>query len=241
MTLKQEPSLEQLLAAFDGELLDRRSLSSYEQWALDFFPDPDHILDPNIDMTLQVDISEALAVYRMHPEIARHGSFTARLTWALARAVRDIDCFCWRRLDGRWYRFNNLPLFIPIATGQRERFGEMLIENALHMDWPAFAKRYRERVNTVRKAGASTFQALPEEIWRVAVFIGNLPGLRFTSLRPHQSIARTGRPIFYFGQRYLETDRTTIPFAAYFDHANVDPVVLEQLLATFQRHATQAL
>ncbi len=235
MANTDEHTIEQIQTRFRGSKLDLTSLSRYEQWALTFFPDSTHITDSCVDMTVQVDITDALQRYRTS-SLATEGSFTARLTWALTLAACDVECFCWRRLGDSWYRFENLPLFFPVATGRKERFGEVLLENVSGMEWAEFASIYQKAISRVMETSDDTFNALPEAIWRIAIFVGNLPTLRFTSLRPHQSVARTGRPIFYFGQRYREGERVIIPLAAYFDHANADPVMLTKLIDRFHEY-----
>lgn len=222
-----------IVEKFGGTRLDESVLTHYERWAFGLFHDKRYVSDPNLEMTLQLDITAAEESYAATYSRAPGASLTAYLTWTLLRAIARHPCFSYRDLGGQWYRLDRLPLFFPVATGTKERFQEVLIEDALHLDWRAFSARYRERIDRVLKNDCP-YDPIPHDEWMVAHFIGNLPELQFTSLRLHMPAQQVGRPAFYFGKRYRSEGRLFTPLYILFDHGNLDPVVVNLLLKDFE-------
>jgi chloramphenicol O-acetyltransferase len=224
-------SLDELLERYQGRLLDVETVSEYEQWALQIFHDRSVVADPSISLTLQLDITEAEAVYRRTYAQTPHASLTAYLTWQLLVALRRQPSLNWRRLEGRWYEFDNLPLFFPVAVGGNCRFQDVLLEDVAQADWPSFCRSYGQALSWTRSE--SRRWGLTVWSWSVATFIGNLPYLRFQSLTVPVSALWSGRPSFYFGKRVTCSGDTTIPLAVTIDHSNGDPYVLDGLFRDY--------
>jgi chloramphenicol O-acetyltransferase len=227
-------NIDVILNRFAGAPLDEQTLSAYETWALRHFPNRAEVANPYLEMTLQLDLAAAESAFRSAYAGAPGASMTAYLYWQLLGALQLHPCFTWRRLEGRWYAFHNLPLYFPVAVGGRERFNDVLLENSFGLDWPVFCARYHEAVSQALQLRIP-FDPVGSAVWNIAVFIGNLPTLQFTSFSIHTQTVSTGRPVFYFGRRYQAGSSLYIPLYVQFDHANTDPFVLNLFLEDYQR------
>ena len=226
--------LSRLIDRYDGVLLDQEALSSYEKFALTLFHNKDVIADPNLEVTVQLDITDAARVYKDRMQKSSGATMTAYLSWCLIRAMKKHACFSFRRVGEQWYRFENLPLFFPVAVGGKERFGEVLLEGVCRQTWPEFCKSYRDGVDAILNM-QRPYEPIPLDTWHIAHFIGNLPNIQFTHLSLHRSSIHIGRPAFYFGKRYSIGDRTYIPIYIQFDHSNLDPYIVGLFLEDFEK------
>ena len=222
--------LQEALDLYQGSPLQADSLSEYQQWALPFFHNQQIIKNPNLSMTLQLELGEARSTYEQNFQRTPKASFQAYLVWNLVKALAQEWTFSTREIEGQWYLFKNLPLYFTIAVGGEARFKEVLINDAAHMDWATFTQTYRD---TIDKPSIKVGD-IPPLTWAISHFIGNLPKLNFTSFQIHQGILEAGRPSFYFGQRNQRHGKTIVPLSITFDHANADPYVLDQLIQTYQ-------
>lgn len=226
-----------ILDDFQGTPLNLDTLSSYERWALTFFHNEEEVLDPNVDLTLQLDTTSAEKQYHQKYHDPKKSSLTAYLYWCLIQAMKKHACFSWRIIDKKWYQFKNLPLTFPILVDSRARFNDILIRNVFSMDCDEFCMNYRAAINkaiTRKKEWIPT----PYDIWRLSIFIGNQPNLQFTALSPHIQKKKTGMPLIYLGRRYKSGHKLLIPFFIHFDHSNLDPYVIDLFLKDFQRIAS---
>jgi chloramphenicol O-acetyltransferase type A len=226
--------IETVLSRFEGMPLDEQALSSYESWALGHFHNRAEVTNPHLEVTLQLELTAAEAAFRSTRAGLPGASLTAYLYWRLLAALNLHPCFTWRRLEGRWYAFNNLPLYFPVAVGGRERFNDVLLESPFGLDWPVFCRRYHEAVSRALQLRIP-FDPVGSAVWDIAIFIGNLPKLQFTAFSIHTQSASTGRPAFYFGKRYRIGGSLYMPLYVQFDHANTDPYVLNLFLEDYQR------
>ena len=229
-------NLEEALKVDQGVKLQPDQLSKYQQWAFSFFHDEDLVVNPNLSMTLQLDLLDARDVYESSYQSATGASFQAYLVWNLVKALSLHWTFNTRKIDGEWYLFKNLPVYFPIAVGGEERFKDVIINDVILMDWTRFARVYRESIQ-YRKIDIGSLSSLT---WEISHFIGNLPALNFTSFQIHRGILNTGRPLFYFGKRYDDWEqKKNVPLSITFDHANADPYVLNNLMQTYQNLLTK--
>lgn len=223
-----------ILKEFEGSPLELEKLSTYEKWALGFFHNEEEILDPEIDVTIQFDITDADKHYRKAVSKTPGASLTAYLYWSMIEAMKLNPCFLWRKIDGAWYHFKNLPLTFPIIVGGNERFNDLLIKNVCKMGWEEFCRAYREKVDGAIKEKAP-FDPVPYDLWRITIFIGNQPDLQFTAMSLHKQVKKTGRSLFYFGKRYESGARLLVPLFINFDHSNIDPYVMDKFFKDYQR------
>lgn len=222
-------ALDHLINKFNGREVRLDSYSGYQRWALDFFHNTDLIVNPNIGITLQIDISVIESRF-LQESSGTASSFTAYLTYRFFRAIQEWRELRFRYLQGKWYEFDSIPLFFPINVPEPERFRNVLIESASSMSWDQFLKCYQLSVSRAKQSSWFENQIDPM-IYEIAVFIGNLPHLRFTSLTPNQRTLGTGSPFLYFGQRYRLEKKLFMPLYFGGHHATFDPVVLQHLLS----------
>ncbi|ARN55642.1 CatA-like O-acetyltransferase [Sedimentisphaera salicampi] len=224
-------SLEDLLEMFEGSKVDLARFKDYPKFALEYFHDKSEIADPNLHMTLQLDITGLRERYD-RDFAGINSTFTAFLVYKLLLAASGIEFLRYRYIEGSWYCFDNLPLFFPVAVGGDKRFMEIIIDSPARLDFPEFAEKYCTGLEKIRN-NPSDYKPVPNEIWKNMWFIGNLSYMRFTSFGVHLNQRDTGRPIFYFGQRYQQGERLYVPLYSRIDHATGDPFILNEVIEAF--------
>ncbi len=227
-------NLQEALDAYQGIKLQPNQLSRYQQWAFSYFHDENFVANPNLSITLHLDLVDARDVYESSFQSTKGASFQAYLVWNLVKALSLHWTFNTRKVNGEWYLFKNLPVYFPIAVGGEDRFKDVMINDVTFMDWAKFSRVYRNSIQSPTDIGS-----IPTLIWEISHFIGNLPALNFTSFQIHRGIRNAARPIFYFGQRYNLQQRQKVPVSVTFDHANADPYVLNNLIQTYQNLLTE--
>lgn len=228
----------ELLEKFGGKKLIMNEISSYEQWSLNFFHQKDIVREPNLQMTLQLDITKGISFYDEQLKSLEGSSFTAYLMWCLVESMKKHPYFRYRKIEGEWYVFDNLPVFAPIAVGGPTRFTEIIVEDPAISPIATFFINYRSCVEAAFNREGD-FAPLPVLVWATAHFIGNLPNLKFSSFQLHSSALDSARPYFYFGKRYQEGGQTMIPLSITFDHSNLDPFVLSAFMEDFEKTLSQ--
>jgi chloramphenicol O-acetyltransferase type A len=223
-------SIQDLLLNYKGQILDLDILSRYDQASMSYFIDRNSVRQPRVNITMALDITNA---YNAFQERARkRDTFTSYLTWGLLASVRLHPHFSWRNLAGKWYAFNDLPVFIPVATGLSDnRLASVIINHVCEMDWDTFSEKYQYEIENACHGWINPFADILH--WSVYYIVGNLPSIAFTSLTFHESGIETARPIFYFGRRYESQNKLFIPFAIQFHHATLDPILIDAFLADF--------
>lgn len=221
-------------ALYLAEPIDPAALPGWLRWSLPFFSEP-VLQNPHVDLTLQLDVSNAFARYRHPPEpLPEQVSFFAFLVWHLAQTLAQHPSFNLRCVAGQWHVLRNPPIFIPVAVGGDVRFRELVLEDVYQQDYPTFLQNYRTLL--ARARAPEEVPPCTSEVLRHAHFMGNLPHLRFSGLSLHwRADQALGQSSFYFGQRYAEGARTLIPLAVRMHHSCTDPWVLNELIADFQR------
>jgi chloramphenicol O-acetyltransferase len=227
---KKQKMVQDLLFEYSGQELDLDRLSDYDRASMTYFTDPEVVRQPRLHVTISLDVTRA---HHAFIDLARPGdTFTGYLTWGLLATIRLHPYLSWRYIQGVWYSFDDLPLFIPIATGiSGNRLASVLLEHIGVTDWEGFSHRYKSAIEKSRCSWSNPF--VDQLHWSVYHFIGNLPGIQFTSLTVHESGFETARPIFYLGHRYEDRGNLFVPFTVQFNHATFDPVLLEKFIADF--------
>jgi chloramphenicol O-acetyltransferase len=221
-----------ILEMYAGREVDIESYHDYPRFALEYFRDESEIIDPNLHITVEADVTRLRVSFDSIPEGER-ASFTSFLIWKLLTAAKSVEFMSFRYIDGKWYRFDNLPLFFPVAIGGEKRFGEVVIENASNMAYQEFAEVYSERLAIARREDVD-YQPVPNELWKNMWFVGNLNYMRFTSFAIHLNKADTARPVFYFGRRFEREGRLYAPLYCRIDHSIGDPYVINQVVERFE-------
>lgn len=222
--------VQDLLSEYSGQVLDLNRLSDYDRASMTYFTDHKIVRQPRLHITISLDVTRAHLAF---VDRAKPGdTFTGYLTWALLATIHRHSYLSWRYIHGVWYAFDDLPLFIPVATGiPGNRLASVLLKHITATDWESFSHRYKLATEQSRCWSNPFGDQLH---WSVYHFIGNLPGIQFTSLMIHESWIETARPMFYFGQRYENGGNLFVPFTVQFHHATFDPVLLEKFITDFQ-------
>ncbi|RLV59580.1 hypothetical protein D5018_11545 [Parashewanella curva] len=228
-------TLEQILKNYHGQKLNEQEVSYYQKWAMEYFHNDEHVTDPYISMTIDLNITQVRENYELHYQHEHGASFQGFMIWCLARALKSQWTFSSRNIGGEWYRFDNLPIFTPIAVGGDLRFKDVVLEDTSSMSWKEFASYYRAAVDDTDQQ----LEILPQDVWALCPFIGNLPNLDFSALNLHRNRIKTGRPMFYFGKRRNNNGVLSVPLSISFDHANSDPYVLDKLINTLNEYLTE--
>lgn len=205
-------------------------VGDYQPWALDYFTNPDLVPVPYIDITVQLDISTASAIWE--EKLSRgKGTFTAWLTWNLMQSLKEFSYFQWRYINDQWFEVQNPPLFCPIAVDRADRFVNLVLENPFKMTWQEFAETWTDLKQRIKLE--STFKTNDASVFGFSQVIGNLPHLHFTSLTLHQP-ASFCQHFFYFGARRCDAQGVTLmPLAAKLHHSSCDPYVFDLLLKNY--------
>lgn len=223
--------LDEILKKYSGSKLSVEKTTCYERWAMSYFHDESIVSDPYLAMTLQLDLSQARNTYESDYRDTAGASFQAYLVWNLARALKSEWIFNTRNIEGTWYQFDNLPIFMPTAIGGELRFKDVILNDVASSTWEEFARYYRSSIDDP----TAQFEILPQNVWSLCTFIGNLPDMPFTGFQLHKSRKSSGRPSFYFGRRDTSNGQCKVPLSISFDHANSDPFVLNKLIQIFIR------
>jgi chloramphenicol O-acetyltransferase len=218
------------LTKYQLEILTEKRKEGYLNWSLDFFTNSDVLQVPYIDITIQLEVTQAYAIYQTK---SKEGStFFAFLLWHFAQVLPRHPDFNFRLWQNQWYLVHNPPFVVPVAVGGKARFWEMVLENVRHLAYAQFVSYYRQQLNTIKEGFGSRAD---EMTFQISCLMGNLPNLQFTGLTLHwQQGSIIGQPMFYFGKRYWQENKLYIPFAAKLHHATTDPLVFDLLLQDFQ-------
>ena len=221
-------------AKYEPELIDAQTKQGWLNWSLDFFTDPNILQVPYLDITIQLDVTEAYAAYKANP--VPGATFFAFLLWHLAQTLVAHPSFNMRFIENQWYILKNPPILIPVAIGGKERFWEVILENISTISYEEFVTQYRLKVDQARNGQGSRSDL---QSFCLSHFLGNLPNLQFTGLTLQwRRDGMVGQPMFYFGKRYEKGSSLLIPFAAKLHHACADPFVLDLLLRDFKKRFT---
>ena len=214
---------------YQPRLLDEKAKEGYLNWSLDFFTNPNVIQVPCVDITIQLDVTDAYKLYQANP--AEGATFFSFLTWHLVQTLKNHFCFNLRLIENQWFILDNPSVIIPVAVGGQDRFWEMLLENVSQISYQDFIIQYRQKLDHIRNGQA---QRADSKTFSLSCVIGNLPNLQFTGLSLHwRQDEIIGQPYFYFGKRYWQNHQLFIPFAAKLHHACNDPFVLDLLIQDF--------
>ncbi len=222
---------------YQPRLLDEAAKKGYLNWSLDFFTNPQAVPVPYVDITIQLDVTDAYKLYQTN--FMEGATFFGFLTWHLLQTLQNHFCFNLRRSENQWFILDNPPIVIPVAVNSKDRFREMVLENVNQISYQEFVIQYRQKLDHIR---SDQGQRTTPETFLLSCFLGNLPNLQFTGLTLHsQQTEITGQPYFYFGKRYWQNNQLFIPLAAKLHHASQDPWVLDLLIQDFlQRFADDA-
>lgn len=217
-----------------GVPIDLTKLSSYESWALKFFSNPNEVLNPNLNLTIQFSIKDTQNHYIKYYK-NQYSSFTSYLTWKLLQSIKEIPELSFRCVENQWFYCESMPLIFPVALETKERFSEVVIEKAMFLNWNDFSQIYKNNIDEIKNNinGELERKPIDKQTWLLSHFIGNLPYIAFTSFNLHSCLPFSGKPMFYFGKRSIDN----LPISITFDHSNADPYLINKLLGIFSKES----
>lgn len=221
-------------AQYHPRLFTQAEREGYLDWSLAFFTDQSLLQIPYLDLTVQLDVTQAYQHYQ--GQSVAGSSFFSFLLWHWMQCLRSNWGFQLRYVNQQWYVLENPPVMVSVAIGGKERFSEMLLENSFSLDYAEFSQVYRQRLDMIRSGHP---QRADYQTFCLATIFGNLPNLQFSGLTIHyRHEVIQGQPWFYFGKRYWVNDKLLIPLCVKMHHANSDPFVLDQLISQFNARFT---
>ncbi|NET61289.1 MAG: hypothetical protein F6K47_35730 [Symploca sp. SIO2E6] len=224
--------LNHYLEKYEANPLDTEQYkNSYVGWALEHFTDETKILNPYLDLTLRLDLTDAQSNYQDNFK-NEYSTFTSFLIWKLLKSVQAHPPFRWRYVRQKWYQINNPPLFYPLAVGGASRFGELVIDNATKLGWMEFSQLYKNQKDSI--LANPILPSSRTYAYQLGQFVGNLPSLDFLNFAMHTHRGST-QSFFYFGKRTYDNNqqRLTVPLAIKFHHSNLDPLLVELLVRDY--------
>lgn len=217
------------LQAFAPRPFTATERAGYLDWSLDFFTDASVTQDPFVDITVQLDVTDAYARYQAAQ--IEGATFFSFLVWHLMSAMQAHTSFKLRKAGSEWLVLENAPVVVPVAVGGEVRFAEVLLQDPTRQSLPEMIANYRRLLDAARNGER---QRMSADTFLAACFIGNLPQLQFSALSLHwRHTPIQCQPCFYFGRRYLQGDRMLIPLAAKLHHACTDPHTFNALIEDF--------
>lgn len=211
---------------YQPRLLTAVEREGYWDWSLPFFTDDRLLQVPYLDMTLQWNATHAYGHYQR--DKIPGGSFFSFLIWHWMQGLKSHWGFRLRYVSGDWYVLDNPPVMVSVAIGGKERFAEMLLQDATLQSYEDFQKQYAKTLQAIRNGEG---QRADYETFCLSCVFGNLPALQFTGLTLHyRREAIQGQPWFYFGKRYEMQGQLLMPLCIKLHHANTDPYGLNQLI-----------
>jgi len=214
---------------YQPRLLEEKEKEGWLSWSLEYFTDPNVLQVPNIDLTIQLDVTNAYEIYQINHQ--QGATFFSFLIWHLMQTMKNHFCFNLRLVENQWYILDNPSVFTPVAIGGKNRFTKMFLENINQLSYPEFVIQYRRKLDQLR---VDKVEYTGEESYSLSCFIGNLPNLQFTGLTLHWRVLDIiGQPYFYFGKRYWQNDQLFIPLTVKLHHACNDPFVFDLLIQDF--------
>jgi chloramphenicol O-acetyltransferase type A len=216
---------------YQPRLIDNEVKEGYLNWSLNFFTDPGVIQSPYVDLTIQLDVTDAYKFYKA--DSTEEETFFGFLIWNLTQTLKNHFCFNLRFVQNQWFVLDNPPIVVPVAVGGKQRFREILLENISQNSYKEFVNQYRHKLDEAR---IGVCQKVKSDDFLLSCFLGNLPNLQFTGLTLHWRQSEIiGQPYFYFGKRYWQNNQLLIPFAVKLHHACNDPFVLDLLIQDFKK------
>jgi chloramphenicol O-acetyltransferase type A len=225
-------ALPTLIQHYDGKPVDTQALAAFQQDGMKYYTDFKTYQSTDIGITLKLDISKKAKIYRQHYAQEPGASFSLYLMWTLVQAMQSIPGFNFRYIGGRWYEFNNLPLFTTLTIeGELNNF---VFPNIVGSSWSDLCQLYLSAKNKTSDTTQTNTYSYP--IYAIATHITNL-GLPFTSMSiptPKKGI-EIERPMFILGERTEKKDKLIMPFHAKLPHASLHPGLFQQLLSNWAK------
>jgi chloramphenicol O-acetyltransferase type A len=86
-------NISDLLERYEGTPLSEDKLTLYQNWALEFFHDKRMITDPIVDISLNLDITEAKENYKKNFKFRGCSTLTSFLIFKIIETLKNHEVF----------------------------------------------------------------------------------------------------------------------------------------------------
>jgi chloramphenicol O-acetyltransferase len=245
LTLTPE-QLEKFLAAYQGTPLNLQKVSGYHKVALEFFTDPSQVIDPRIEFTSQLDITDIYRTYLKYYHRPNETTFTAYLKWMMLKAMQNTP-FNWRYINNNWYEFNNLPLEVNVITNDERGQIVNFLYNVSDSTWEKFSSEHAKLIKGQEKNALDDMEALrASPLYAIAHQIVGVHLPHITSYKTTRKIQYSHHPWIVFSDRYSENSasnslsflfknntRMFLPLHMSISHASLSPHFATAFLRKF--------
>lgn len=232
MSVEKE-KLQEMLTRYKGEVIDVSSLPAYTQFCFNIFVDERDSRDPYLALSASIDVTDSMQIYMLNREKVNE-SFACIITWFIASSLFKQPACGIRYIDGVWYQFNNLPLFIPIATGRDSSMVNVFVENFLEMTFEDFCYIYRSKITAARNGElnvTSDHGILNHgDVFRMSNTISYLPNVDLNHFEVDKLAGHCTRTTVYFSRYQKKEDKYIIPLTIGGHHSTVDGGLLIKTL-----------
>lgn len=233
--LKQQliSELPELLKKYQGHEIEVKSMPDFQRNGAELYTQKGIFASTDILLTLQEDLAQTQEVYETHFKGEKGASFTLYLFWTLLQAMNRVPAFNYRYINGRWYQFDNLPLFTTMA-GAKGELNNVVLEEVAHCSWPEFC---RNACTAKEKLMSSTGTAMYS--YPVYASAHHLTNVRFNFTALSIPVPKKGleleRPMFVLGARQEKLTGMTLPLGVKLPHASLHPQLLDELLMEWRK------
>jgi chloramphenicol O-acetyltransferase type A len=133
---------------YQPRFLDCEAKEGHLNWSLNFFTDLGTIQSPYVDITIQLDVTDAYKFYKL--DMTEGETFFCFLIWNLIQTLKNHICFNLRFFQNQWFILDNPPVMVPVAVGGKQRFWEILRENVSQIGYQEFVTQYRHKLDEAR-------------------------------------------------------------------------------------------
>lgn len=230
---KDNSVITELLKKYNGKLAAIDQLPQFQRDGMKYYTQFENYNSTDIELCIKRDITRAHQIYDEYFKNEEGATFTLYLMWSFAIALRQVQGFNLRCIDGKWYEFENLPLFTTVAkNGQTSELDNIMIDNFSNLSWEEACHQYLQRRQTsAEKAEVTSY---PYHEFAIATHITNI-NLKFThySIPTPKKGIEIERPMFTFGQRYEKSGVHKMPLHAKLPHASLYPMKFQEVLGVW--------
>ena len=220
-----------LLERFKASSIDFNRLDGWRRTTYEVF-DFRQSTNPAIDVTIQLDITEARADYARRYSSMDGASFNLYLYWRLLQSLYAIPEFNQRQVQGHWVQFDNLPFHCAVDLGSH-RVRLVVLEDVKGCTFQMFCQKFHASVEKQRRTpdDFNMPDDIPLDVLPICHYITVLPELEFTAY--HASNRFWPHFCYVLGKRYEQDGLLKTPFYMRAHHAPCNPYFMSMLVRYF--------
>lgn len=226
-------SLPDLLIRYKGKEIYSKDFAPFQQDGAKYYPKGHLWRSADILLTTPLDMAAAYERYERHFQNEKGATFTLYLIWTLLNSMQSIPGFNYRFINGKWYEFENLPLFTTIANTRGE-LNNALLENVNGCSWQSMCEQYNNiRLALDHSADTTTY---PYPIYCLATHITNSKLRIFSTAMPTPTKELdVFRPMFVLGGRKKANGELEMSITIKAPHASLHPQLISCLLGAWEQ------